>query len=71
MRECVNVYVCVCVGFHISLYVKSNTDMCLFTALDVACWDILGKVAGLPVCELLGGRYGKSCIVDQTYRRHS
>ncbi|NNJ24388.1 cis-3-hydroxy-L-proline dehydratase [Alienimonas chondri] len=30
-------------------YVKS--------AIDIACWDILGKVAGLPVCELMGGRY--------------
>ena len=29
-------------------YVKST--------LDVACWDILGKAAGLPVCELLGAR---------------
>jgi cis-L-3-hydroxyproline dehydratase len=25
-------------------------------AIDVACWDILGKVAGMPVCELLGAR---------------
>ena len=29
-------------------YVKS--------ALDMACWDILGKVAGQPVCILLGAR---------------
>src|SRR6476469_6832194 len=31
-------------------YVKSG--------IDIACWDILGQVAGLPVCTLLGGRYG-------------
>jgi cis-L-3-hydroxyproline dehydratase len=31
-------------------YVKSGIDM--------ACWDILGKVVGQPVCILLGGRYG-------------
>jgi L-alanine-DL-glutamate epimerase-like enolase superfamily enzyme len=32
-------------------YVKS--------AIDIACWDILGQVSGLPVCMLLGGRYGE------------
>jgi L-alanine-DL-glutamate epimerase-like enolase superfamily enzyme len=26
------------------------------SALDVACWDILGRSVGLPVCTLLGGR---------------
>jgi L-alanine-DL-glutamate epimerase-like enolase superfamily enzyme len=31
-------------------YVKSGIDM--------ACWDIVGKVTGQPVCVLLGGRYG-------------
>ena len=32
-------------------YVKSG--------IDIACWDILGQAAGLPVCELLGGRFGE------------
>ena len=26
------------------------------TALDVACWDIAAKSAGLPLCDMLGGR---------------
>lgn len=33
-------------------YVKS--------ALDVACWDILGKITGRPIVSLLGGRWGDS-----------
>jgi L-alanine-DL-glutamate epimerase-like enolase superfamily enzyme len=32
-------------------YVKS--------AIDMACWDILGQATGLPVCTLLGGRFGE------------
>jgi L-alanine-DL-glutamate epimerase-like enolase superfamily enzyme len=32
-------------------YVKS--------AIDMACWDLLGKATGQPVCVLLGGRYGE------------
>ena len=30
------------------------------TGIDEACWDILGKSTGLPVCMLLGGRFGES-----------
>lgn len=33
-------------------YVKS--------ALDMACWDIMGKLCHMPVCELLGGRFGEN-----------
>lgn len=32
-------------------YVKS--------ALDMACWDILGKACGQPIATLFGGRHGK------------
>ncbi len=36
-------------------YVKSG--------IDIACWDILGQVSGLPVCTLMGGRFGdKICL---------
>ena len=33
-------------------YVKS--------AIDMACWDLLGKVAGKSVCDLFGGKFGDS-----------
>ncbi|MEY3910555.1 MAG: 4-hydroxyproline betaine 2-epimerase, partial [Verrucomicrobiota bacterium] len=30
------------------------------TGIDIACWDILGQATGLPVCVLMGGRFGES-----------
>lgn len=33
-------------------YVKS--------AIDMACWDLLGKSCGKSVCELMGGKFGES-----------
>ncbi len=33
-------------------YVKSG--------IDIACWDLLGQVAGLPVAVLMGGVFGES-----------
>lgn len=39
-------------------YVKS--------AIDIACWDILGKIAGQPVVTLLGGRYGDDFALCRT-----
>lgn len=33
-------------------YVKS--------AIDMACWDLTGKIMNHPVCHLLGGRFGES-----------
>jgi L-alanine-DL-glutamate epimerase-like enolase superfamily enzyme len=32
-------------------YVKSG--------IDIACWDLLGKATQLPVCTLMGGRFGE------------
>jgi L-alanine-DL-glutamate epimerase-like enolase superfamily enzyme len=28
------------------------------SGIDMACWDVLGKATGLPVCALMGGRFG-------------
>jgi L-alanine-DL-glutamate epimerase-like enolase superfamily enzyme len=44
-------------------YVKSGIDM--------ACWDILGKVTGQPVCTLLGGRYGDDFVLYRAISQES
>ena len=44
-------------------YVKSGIDM--------ACWDILGKVTAQPVCSLLGGRYGDDFVLYRAISQQS
>ena len=44
-------------------YVKS--------AIDMACWDILGKATGQPVCVLLGGRYGEDFVLYRAISQES
>jgi L-alanine-DL-glutamate epimerase-like enolase superfamily enzyme len=44
-------------------YVKSG--------IDIACWDILGQAAGLPVSTLLGGRYGEDFVLYRAISQQS
>ena len=44
-------------------YVKS--------AIDIACWDILGQAGGQPVCTLLGGRYGEDFVLYRAISQQS
>lgn len=44
-------------------YVKSG--------IDIACWDILGQASGLPVCTLLGGRYGEDFALYRAISQQS
>ena len=39
--------------------------------IDVACWDILGKVSGLPVSSLLGGSYGDDFVLYRAISQES
>lgn len=44
-------------------YVKS--------AIDIACWDILGKATGQSVCVLLGGRFGEDLTLYRAISQQS
>ena len=44
-------------------YVKS--------AIDIACWDILGQTSDQPICELLGGRQAEDLILYRAISQRS
>jgi L-alanine-DL-glutamate epimerase-like enolase superfamily enzyme len=44
-------------------YVKS--------AVDMACWDLLGKATGQPVCVLMGGRFGDDVTLYRAISQES
>ncbi len=39
--------------------------------VDVACWDVLGKVANLPASDLLGGTYGEDFVLYRAISQQS
>jgi glucarate dehydratase len=39
----------------VPLYHGKN-GLCAIAGLELACWDLMGKATGRPVCQLLGGR---------------
>lgn len=48
---------------------RSGSAMCAISALDIACWDLHGKLENKPVYDLIGGRTQTSvpCYVSRLY----
>ena len=42
---------------------RKGVGMVAISAIDIALWDLLGKAAGLPTYQLLGGKYRQSAKV--------
>ncbi len=51
--------------YHLPYYCSGSVHMSALSGIDMALWDIKGKVAGLPVYELLGGKMRRRLL---TYR---
>jgi galactonate dehydratase len=52
-------------------FVGASAEMRGRSAIDIALWDILGKVANLPLCDLLGGRVRERTRIYNTCAGYS
>ena len=49
--------------YHHAYWRRGPIQMAVVSAIDTALWDIKGKIAGLPVYQLLGGKAREGCMV--------